>query len=205
MSHVAFCSPRDLLYSRLDVALAGRALYSCFSDAFASRQPRPRELFHLIPTRPPPPTVSAYVFYRNCRLTPAQLITMGFKEEHVHRGTSCVGFDLNALLSWLCEHPDGGGSTPAEQASAFAGSVRSQGSISHNCIERTAKVSCVQVAVPSGARAGNPTAVWCCPVPRCVRVYAPREKGCGPRYQFSLSFWFTPKVHQTVFPLPRVW
>lgn len=44
---------------------------------------------------------------------------MGFKEEHIHRGTSCVGFDLNALLSWLFEHPDGG-STPAEQASAAA-------------------------------------------------------------------------------------
>ncbi|CAM9178065.1 unnamed protein product, partial [Scytosiphon promiscuus] len=51
----------------------------------------------------------------------AQLITMGFQEEHVHRGTSCVGFDLNALLSWLVDHPDGG-STPAEQASAAASS-----------------------------------------------------------------------------------
>ncbi|CAN0544995.1 unnamed protein product, partial [Ectocarpus sp. 12 AP-2014] len=49
----------------------------------------------------------------------AQLIAMGFQEEHVHRGTSCVGFDLNALLSWLFEHPDGG-VTPAEQASAAA-------------------------------------------------------------------------------------
>lgn len=44
---------------------------------------------------------------------------MGFQEEHVHRGTACVGFDLNALLSWLVDHPDGG-STPAEQASASA-------------------------------------------------------------------------------------
>lgn len=40
---------------------------------------------------------------------------MGFDEERVHRGTSCVGFDLNALLSWLC--PDGE-TIPAEQASA---------------------------------------------------------------------------------------
>lgn len=45
---------------------------------------------------------------------------MGFQEKHVHRGTSCVGFDLNALLSWLVDHPDGG-TTPAEQhASAGA-------------------------------------------------------------------------------------
>lgn len=55
-----------------------------------------------------------------CRPSPLQqLITMGFQEEHVHRGTACVGFDLNALLSWLVDHPDGG-TTPAEQASAAA-------------------------------------------------------------------------------------
>ncbi|CAM9580793.1 unnamed protein product [Ectocarpus fasciculatus] len=56
---------------------------------------------------------------RDDLLAQARLIAMGFQEEHVHRGTSCVGFDLNALLSWLFEHPDGG-ATPAEQASAAA-------------------------------------------------------------------------------------
>lgn len=74
-----------------------------------------------------------------------QLITMGFQEEHVHRGTSCVGFDLNALLSWLVDHPDGG-STPAEQASAAARSVGFVFSFSFSfpsvCLSRV--VACVR-------------------------------------------------------------
>ncbi|CAN0520394.1 unnamed protein product, partial [Ectocarpus sp. 8 AP-2014] len=69
--------------------------------------------------RPPPP---AFPSSPAPHFSSPQLIAMGFQEEHVHRGTSCVGFDLNALLSWLFEHPDGG-VTPAEQASAAARSA----------------------------------------------------------------------------------
>ncbi|CAM9216745.1 unnamed protein product [Ectocarpus sp. 13 AM-2016] len=63
------------------------------------------------------------LLYRNeSHLKDEQMIATCF-QEHIHSSsTSFVGLTMNALLSWLLQHPDGG-DFPAEQASAAARAV----------------------------------------------------------------------------------